>query len=250
VTAMWLGAATPVEGGLAIPGSPHRYTADLRLCQESAWVQAAGSALRLDWDGHSGSWHLDGWWASKKGNPTGVALAVDGDLIGQARPVRQATRSVRARFNEGWVRGWKLPLHPSDPFGKLIAERDTVDALCAVLRQRQEVRTCLADSTRVRQLLSDMQTGARHKIELPDGVRRTTIEILTAMRQLGFEHPIGGRPVPGDSVLARGEIVSQVAGYLRSSPYARDLEIDDSRVGEVIDHYLLAVKPWPFAALS
>lgn len=263
----WLGAACFEHGGLLVPGRPSRRAADLLLVPDRAELHWQGNVVVLPWDRFDGAriadpdgsrWAVVGNREGQRSGPSGSAIAVTGEL----RPVctelvnrlprsllpsplfYRRTRSLRERDLMALkVRRW--------PDERDNASRDTVRALVGVLAARPQLRARLADGRRVRRLAIEMSAAAcmMANPEPPDGIRRQTMEIGTAMRALGFTHRYG-RPVPGDQLPALEDAVALVMERIATNPHAVGVEIDRDRVRHFVDRRYLGVRPWPFAALT
>jgi hypothetical protein len=79
------------------------------------------------------------------------------------------------------------------------------------------------------------------------GARRRTIEIRLAMRSLGLEHKLDGRPLPGIKYPPEDQLVSEVMQRVASNRYA--LPTDQQTVRAVLHRYYLDIPAWPFDAL-
>ena len=81
------------------------------------------------------------------------------------------------------------------------------------------------------------------------GGKRKTVEILNAMRSLGYEHRFGGRPLPDDDLESIDDIVPRVVDKVRANPYAQGVEVSEDDVRDVVRSTYTSVTPWPFGAL-
>jgi hypothetical protein len=55
------------------------------------------------------------------------------------------------------------------------------------------------------------------------------------MEAIGLVHPIGGRPVPGDSLVARDQAIDRVVRHIAASPYAAGVMVEREEVGKFLD---------------
>jgi hypothetical protein len=253
-----------VDGGLLVPGRPRRAAADLSLTVDGASVSAGDAVLELAWDRpptravptlfgspFPNAWALSGWTHSNVG-PIGVAMFVGSDYYDAATAVREATKTWLNRCNQGWAQRWKLPLHRMGVYEQPSSFRvcETVAALCVHLQRHKERRELLADPHRMQCLLDDIRSKSVHARAERTGARRSTMEILTAMRMLKIANPLWGRPVEGEAMPDRWDTIDRVRDYLARSPYAKNFKIDRGDVDEVLSRDYFDVTPWPFAALA
>lgn len=265
----WLGGARFEGGALLIPGRPSSQAADLVFTPDRVEVRWQRLAVDLPWDRFDrwpaadrsgGGWGVVGNKARKgpRGGdpPQGAAIRVTGEL-------RERTTDVVNRLPRGWppvLYRTLRSLRESDLLAlnarrgtdeRDQASRSTVAVLAAILAARPELRRRLADRERMRRLAVDLSAHACVYADPgpPDGIRRQTMEIGTAMRALGFRHPFG-RPIPGDPLLPLDDAVAHVVGYIAANPHAAGVEIDRERVRIFVDRRYLGVPPWPFEALT
>lgn len=248
----WLASITVVEGGVRFPGRPPQESADLLVAPDAVTLQRGGESAVLSWDDYRWgmrstdrhAWSISYAW---EGNG-GIGVAIDPTLAGR----------------RGEALG-ELPHRRVEDFGQVLhvvrlvwAEvaiandgpaRDTLAALLAVLAGRPGLRSRLADADRARRLARAFRAPLAARTE-SIGVRRATFETLRAMRALGYRHAMGGRPVAGDALPPRDEVVTRVIEAVRRNPYSRDVRVDATRVAELVDEEYLVVDPWPFAALT
>jgi hypothetical protein len=218
-----------------------------------AVVLWAGTAsLTLAWDAYVSGLHAPsrrGWAVSWAGEGNGgIGIAVDRPL---ARSSRDSLRSLPHRVVEdfGEVRTIVPLVRPEIAVVDASPVIATLTALLAMLASRPELRPRLAEADRARGVAAAFLTPLPAVWEAVGG-RRTTFEVLRVMRALGYRHPIGGRPVAGDPLAARDEVVARVVADLRRNPFTRHLRIAPDRVAALVDEHYLGVEPWPFADLT
>ena len=244
----WFASAVPERRGLILPARS-RHSASILLAPDRVSVWSGDAFAHLAWDdfGPGRSWWIS-WFTTLRGGAMGIGVRVDGDAVEATAPVRAATNTWLTWSSRLGRPGVVLPLLPIG--GSVDAERETLAALCTHLAQNPTIRPGLADPERGRRLIRDLAHGARRSGAEPSGLRRTTVEVLTALRGLGYIHRLFGRPLPSDKPAPLETIVEQVLGRIRQSPYARHLSISPERAGRVIRRQYLDVEPWPFAALD
>lgn len=252
------------DEGLTVPGHPRRDAADLRLTAAGVeLISPIGRACAdLDWSDYGPEFPPglvdqggDGWWIGQwsagRSGPIGIGVGVDGDALAATAAVRAATRTWRNRLNRARQDGTVAPLYAIGHIsGAVDADRQAIQALCALLALRPELRPRLAERGRVEQLASDLRTIRHHTPSYRMGTRRSTVEITTAMHLLGYEHRFFGRPLPDDQLPNEAEAVERVRQRIASNPYARGVHVDDGAIPEVIHKTYLGVEPWPFRALT
>jgi hypothetical protein len=257
----WLAGGAAVDGGVLIPAKPRRHAADLLLSPSGVTLTARGTSAHLPWSDArpsaawgptipAGGWMVSSYTAGRSG-PLGVAIAIGEDVIERARDVLDATRTLRNRLirpsaGEPTV----IPLWALGSVRRRNdADRETTMALCAVLADRPELRARLGEPDRAEHLAADLAHRARRCRSEHLGVKRTTMEVLTAMRLLGLAPRYYGRPIPGDVLPPTGELVDRVLERIHANRYARDVGVDREMAERVIARHVLAVEPWPFEAL-
>jgi hypothetical protein len=230
----WLARARITDGMLAIPGRPH-WRADLLLGREGAVVVAR--------DGHRVPLGWDEVWSVGAGPEQGqVSVGLPAARAEGLPVVREA------RVHPDQPR--RVPLRGGSFRMTLVqAEGDTVGALVDVLRDRAEVRERLWDLERVAALVADLRRGVRFTPFRREGARRTTFEILAALRRLGYEHRYG-RPVPGDAVAGHDDVVAAVRRAIEANPHCDGLDISDDAISGEVERAYSGIAPWPFAALT
>jgi hypothetical protein len=250
----WLEGAHPADGGLVFPGLPAGAAADLVLRPEQAELRAADRAVELSWTdlvAHHVGATSPGWWSitfdrQSKGGGTGVGVAVDRP---NAEGVIELDRQVRRPWDRLRLQGPRsVPLCRSI-LGGLRVRKAIVVVLCGVLAERPEVRQRLGDEDRVTRLAADLARGPYEVVMDHTGVRRVTVEVLTAMRLLGYQHQFT-RPLPGDPLPTVDEAVVHVRERLAANPYAATLDVTDDQVRTLVRRRYLDVDPWPFGALT
>jgi hypothetical protein len=118
-----------------------------------------------------------------------------------------------------------------------------------VLAERPALRERLADLHRTRPLAAAL-AGSRLPPRMePDAFRRSTIEVMVALKAVGYVHRVHGRPIPGDPLPDRAQAEARVREHLARNPYARDAAINSAAVARLVGSEYLDVEPWPFHAL-
>jgi hypothetical protein len=252
----WFATAEWRDGGLWLPGRPTRHTADLLLRPDGVELRRGDATCTLSWAGRvRGDWtirhHLSGRnYAWRKGGVRGTALVLWAAPDDGAAAVRARTRSWRHPLRGLLEPGSVIPLHSQWlPAETDTAERDSLAALCKVLADDEAARSRLADPGTVAALVRDLAAGARLNRRERTGVRRTTFEILTALRGLGYRHAIGGRPVPGGTA-DLDTVMADVRRALGANRYVAGLHLSEDRIRAEVLREFIDVEPWPFAALT
>ncbi|MBX3314525.1 MAG: hypothetical protein KF906_09415 [Actinobacteria bacterium] len=252
----WLADAT-FDGGLRVPGRSRWRTATLHLTADHVELSAGDRSVPFVWDDFAShrrrsssraSWSIVPWGVGREG-PIGVAVEVRGRY---AQPTAALRRSVVAwRYgSRRLLRGTSVPLCSTRTSARKVdIDRRLLDLICSLVADRPEVRRHLGDRSRVERLVHDLRSNRFEAPPFRVGFRRTTMEILTAMRSAGLEHRVDGRPLPGDPLPTEDEAVARVLAVLRSNPFARSLGIDDAKVRAVVVRDYLGVEPWPVGAL-
>jgi hypothetical protein len=262
----WLGGAR-AEGGLLIPGVPPRRTCDLLLTTDDVRVRADDVEAPLAYAGvvdrpdpgspdaispnqlTGNSWRPAPW--TQQQRPGGAALLVSGAYARATEPVRHRRRSVRASVERLFESGTAVPLYDQQYVGwGMAGDVDTIRVLCSLLRDRPAWRVRLDEPARVERLVGDLAARQHTAITRRTGLRRSTVVTLNAMRALGYEHRLDGRPLPGESVPTTDELVPRVLDRVRSDPYAAGAHVEADDVRGVLEHFYTGVDPWPFAALA
>ena len=226
---------------------------------------AGVGAVLLGWDGYRvyGSdfektpdegWTIRGWAVSKHaraGGRVGVAVHVFGSLVTSAAPLVQVAPGRWQRWlatapTSGSLLPLKMGEGPDRP--GTAAQRDTLHALCSVLRDRSAQRSTFADAERCRTLAADLAAGCLTKPRWPSGVARDSVDLATAMRQAGFVHEYG-RPLGASIVVSMSEAVSVVRRSLAANPHRQGRGIGDEVIESFVGEHFINVKPWPFSAL-
>jgi hypothetical protein len=250
IRSRWFATAEWRDGGLWLPGRPTRHSADLLLRPDGVELRRGDAVCRLSWVGYArGDWVVTHHTAYR--NPSGVAVVLPDPVEAGAAAVWARTRTVRNRVRSvNAPSGWVIPLSTrvSDGWAGL-AERDTLTALVTLLATAEKARARLTDPDTVAALIADMATGAFAAREECVGGRRTTFEILGALRRLGYRHRNGGRPVPGWTADVE-TVVADVRRSLAANRYVRGLHFPEERIRAKVLREYINVKPWPFAALT
>ncbi len=249
----WIAGALALSDGLLLPGRPRSRAADLLLTPGGVTIFAAGRSADLAWDDHRraahtdqpSGWHVGGyfWGASQ----TGIALVTWGDAATVIAGVRRITHASGTGL-PGTVPTVAVPLQPLVAYG-IVAQYVTIEALCTVLAERPAVRGRLADLARTRPLAAALAASRLGPRGDPDVVLRSGVEVLTALKAVGYVHRLHGRPVPGDPLPDRVQAYARVRDHLDRSPYARRTEIRPETVARLVGSEYLDVAPWPFHAL-
>jgi hypothetical protein len=197
------------------------------------------------------------WWVTSilhsGGGRTGIAVGLDRATEVEIRGVTAAA-GAWARVFARFFAGHQIVLRASGPIGQFLplidAERDTLRALCQALATRPAMRSRLADPDRARLLVAAMAQGPIRARREPMGVRRSTMEVLGALRSLGYRHEIGGRPLSGEPLADADVIVDRVLDHVGRNPYAPHVSLDRDRAVRMVRQHYLDIQPWPFAALA
>lgn len=249
-TSAWLAAAV-ADGGLLIPGSPSTRSSDFRLAPDSASAAADEVSVMFGWDDYrvgsvarsASSWAISEW-STGRGGAIGVGVAVDGCYVESTKELRRRRRSLMNRVNRALQDGVVVPLcvvgHTS---GVMDADRTMVALLCSVLAERPALRPRLGDSGRMRRLVAEMVSQPHHEVPFHMGGRRRTLEVLAALRTLGYEHRLGGRPLPDERIPSADELAPQVLAKIRANPYAESIDIDEAMVRDVINRTTWPLQP-------
>jgi len=191
------------------------------------------------------------WYASARGGVIGVAIGVNGEPATATAGVRAATKTWLTRFHRLLEDGTAVPLRLDWRISRSVdAERDTLSALCRLIAEQPPVRSRLADRHRVGMLIAAMANRSVRARPEVLGVKRSTMEVLTAMRSLGHRHRVGGRPLPGESLPSVELIVDQVLDHMARNPYAQGVSLNRDAAAKLVNRHYLDVEPWPFAALT
>lgn len=222
--------------------------ADLHLAARGAWVAYGDVGALLLWPDYgqlgAGLWRLTTW-QQRAGISVWVQPATDA-----VRAVRKAATSGALGALNRWdmLGAGEIPLAHGTRVS-LSASGATLAALCTLLAQSESARDRLADAQRVARLCEALKTRALpahgHKL----GVRRRTVEVLTAMDKLGIVHPIDGRPMPGERPDPPEVLLDRVLASVAHNPWA-DGDIDRADALELIRAEYTDVEPWPFEALA
>lgn len=251
----WLAGAV-ASGGLLVPGEPKRRAADLLLSRDAIVVSHGQIRAELSWDDRmsqvdSGS---DGWvvdsWSSGQSGPIGIGLRVTGRYAESTAPVRKAATTLFNRLNRFLQSGTVVPLCAIGRISRGVdADRDAIAALTDLLADRPKARNRLDDENAVARLAEDLASQPHEAVPFKMGGKRKTVEILNAMRSLGYEHRFGGRPLPDDDVESIDAIVPRVVGKIGANPNARGVEVSEDDVRDIVHSAYTSVSPWPFGAL-
>ncbi|MCA1726416.1 MAG: hypothetical protein LC722_01800 [Actinobacteria bacterium] len=180
-----------------------------------------------------------------------MAIEVGGRYVERTELIRSHASRWRLKAAR-----WKLP-DPAIPLCAIVqvhpgeaAERENVQLLCALLAEVPALRPRLTDPGRAERLVEDLQTDRFRPGPYRMGTMRETTEILVALRLAGYEHRLGGRPLPGESLPSAEEIVPRVIERISANPYAQGVRVDRQHVRDVVLKNYLDVDPWPIRALT
>jgi hypothetical protein len=247
VRSAWFAAGRCEDGGFFLPGRPRHESADLVLRQDHVRLVVPTSELRLAWNDLDERWHVSIPVAGSRGGA--VQITFTGLLVTESAGLREAATGRLDRVlsslddTEPYV-----PLRRSH-FGRIDGEAGTLAALCKVLVARPETREHLADPDRMKRLARDMGRSPLPRLVMAMGACRTTTEILTQMRGLGYYHRIDGRPMPDEELPTAEEIASGVERRLATNPYVKGLHIAHGQIVDAARKHYLDVARWPFYAL-
>lgn len=257
----WVSGATAGDGGLVLPGYPaYRFVADLVLGADQVMVRVGTTSAALDWDDctaqHRRSrpendWWMVGPWRTRGRGPIGIDFIVRGRYVELTEPVWAGPTSWRTLAPAAMGQA-SIPLFTGTRWYRPTVEAQwaTVDVLCALLADTPELREPLRDPQRVARLAADLAAGPLPPTPLVMmRARRSTTEVLSALRSLDYPHRYGGRPLPGEALPPLDDMVEQVMAELRASPYAAAVSVDPGHARDVIQRFYLDVQPWPFGAL-
>ncbi len=255
----WLSAAYADGEGLCVPGHPEPRAADLLLRRRGVVVRAGRATAWLGWDDYlvpipaddAGDEPADGWSVARlvEYRTTGVGVEVRGArLLAATEAVREATvalwdyvGSVIDTRRVIRFAGQGYDAHVTDE------ERDTLAALVAALGHRPELRDGMGDPARAARLADDLAARPVRRLDPPPAIRMATQATLTAMRLLGYDHRIGGRPVPGERLAPLDEVVRRTVDLVYLT---QGITLDAGRVADLARRHYLDVEPWPFEALA
>lgn len=169
----------------------------------------------------------------------------------QTDELRSRVRTIGNRINRAMHADVVVPLDAIGYISPWVdADRDMVKTLCQVLSDRPELLPRLADRTRMERLATEIVSEPHNDLALHIGVRRRSVEIITAMRLLGLQHRYGSRPLPDDPIPPLEELVSRVLARVQANPYAEGVPVNEDSVREVVEREYAGIKPWPIAALT
>jgi len=259
---MWLLNGQGAPDGLLIPGRPARSAASLCLKPDAVELQAPRQSAELPWESYESNWTIDPWagtfWSVTRDSGDIIGVYVKSDLVAKVGPLLMALAVSRKRFTSLHPAAHAFDDQPVVPLNRprvelnftLQSERSTIWALCRLLATRPELRTRLGNQDMMTRLIQDMAANAVVRTDIRGGaLAPASADIATAIRSAGTVHPIGGRPVPGDKLIPRGEAVDRVMASLHGNQYRKGSPKDESRVGEELDKCYYNVAPWPFAEL-
>jgi hypothetical protein len=189
-------------------------------------------------------------WSAGEGGTIGIGVEVTGRCRDSTDDILRSTRTIWNRFDQ-WFRGGRtVPLYAKWLISWTVeADLDLMQALCAVAADRPDARRHLDDRVRVERLLRDFELTRLRSVPQKMGSRRKNVEIMTAMRMLGFEHELSGRPLPDEDLVDTHVIAAKVLDRIGANPYAQGIDVDEEQVLSIIERTYTGVEPWPFAAL-
>ncbi|WP_263731907.1 hypothetical protein [Cellulomonas sp. SG140] len=248
----WLREARAADGGLLIPGRPAHAACDLVLAPDGAHVVADELEVVLPYEDCGAttgdSWILTSWSATRGGDSIGAAVRGGGSHAAGIEQLRRRRRSFASWVNRIGRGRNEAPLDAAGTINARVeADLRALAVLCVTLARKSDWRAQLGDRARVVQLLRDMDAADHGLVLEKTGARRRTMETLIALRMAGYEHPVGGRPLPDDPPLDDEAVVAAVLHRLQANRYA--LPPDEAQVSAVVHREYLDVEPWPFAAL-
>jgi hypothetical protein len=180
-----------------------------------------------------------------------VAVGLGGEYVDRSVAVRTSALGWRAHLDPLNVRGALVPLRPTGRVSWSVdTDRTALEVVAGLVARRASLRERLSDHARVRRLIDDMCMKRWRVVPFRIGGRRRVVEVLTAMRLLGYEHRFGGRPVPGEVQPAADEVVAAVLARVRANPHAQGISFDEELVRGVVERHYIAVEPWPVHALT
>jgi hypothetical protein len=238
-----------------VPGEPRHRAADLLIATEGVVVSQGQARAELSWDDRmvqldssADGWMVDAWSSGQSG-PIGIGLRVSGRYTESTASVRKAATTFFNRLNRFLQSGTVVPLCAAGRISRSVdADRDAIAALVELLADRPTTRVRLSDENAVARLAEDLVSQPHGALPFKMGGKRKTVEILNAMRSLGYEHRFGGRPLPDDDPESSDTIVPRVVDKMRANPYAQGVEVSEDDVRHVVHSYR-SVSPWPFGAL-
>jgi hypothetical protein len=252
------------DGRLRVVGRGKR-TVRLTFLADGLLVDSADArsehAVVLPWDAHAShsGWTdlpLDRWgitfFSAGRSSEFGVAVYVNGRFADATLPLYKVTMGVRRRLFHTLAMtlggnvllvsagGWLF-----DPGTKA---RATIDALCALLRGRPELRPRLDDPERMAPLAVALTKGAKEPPAPAEGFAGETINIVTALRTAGFEHEFG-RPLSTSQVVPLDHVLDRTRAVLAANPYREGRPIDEAKLRRLAKRNYSDVEPWPFEPL-
>jgi hypothetical protein len=245
-------AARPAEGGLFVPGRPERAACDLLLHPDGVRLSAAELDVHLPYEAYAApggdSWTVGSWSSTRGGNGIGVGVHGAGRFAAPIADLRRRRRTLANLVDRLADRTNVAPLYAARTINtRADADRDALEVLLSTLAREPEWRRQLGDPTCVTRLLHDLATQDHASIAHQTGFRRRDMETSIVMGRLGLEHPLRGRPLPGDARPDVDDVVNAVLGGLAANKYAAP--VDEASVRAFVHRHYLDVTSWPFAAL-
>lgn len=249
---VWMVRATPVPGGLLVPGRSTRRGCWLLLEPTGARVGADDLAVDLPYESYGArgddAWTLSQWTTTRGGGSIGVAVQGTGRWAAALGPLRGRRRSLGGWLDRVQSSPGSVPLYlPRTVSLSVDADRSVLDVLLQTLARRPAWRPQLASPERVAQLLRDLDTHDHREVFPITGARRRTFETVLVLQRLGYVHPLRGRPLPGDPRPDGEQVVAAVLEALAANRYA--LPADEAQVRALVHRRYLDVAPWPLAAM-
>ena len=247
----WMRAARPVEGGLLIPGRPPRGGCDLVVAPDGVRVRDGALETHLPWETYAASgddaWLLTQWTWGHSG-PIGVAVEGAGAYATPTRQLRKRRRTLASLIDRIGDRSNVAPLYAAHTINTRVdADRDALAVLCQTLARRPAWRPQLGDSANVTQLLRDLAARDHGAVQPRTGIRRQAMESFIVMQQVGYQHPLAGRPLPDEPRPDDEEVVQAVLHHLVANRHA--LPADEYYVRAFVHRHYLDIGPWPFESL-
>ncbi len=256
----WLSGAR-WRDGLFIPGVEPSRAADLLLGPSAVRVSRAPEASELSWDDFEVSstmWDsrpasalADSWsyvqYATSRSGPIGVALGLKGRHVAETAALRRRVGGWRTRFDRILEDGTVVPLHAKSIGGG--DGLDSIRVLGSLLSRFKVIRAGLRDQAAVEAVAASLRADEFRPAIEATGLRRSTVDILAALRSAGFSFSVGGRPLPWEQRLDTDEAVNRVLGHLHASPYTRDQNYTEQQVRPLVEQHYTTVPEWPVAPL-
>jgi hypothetical protein len=251
-----------------------RYLRDLRVADDmliipnDGWAPTAGAAIAPDglhlfldpldvvlaWEPKQWSF---GWWVVDRAGGHGLAVDVSGAAAEVTVDLRERCtnlwRSLHRLTSDAERPISSIPIDASATAWTRASELALLNALGRLLAERPGTRDRMREPGCLDRLLADMRDDARHRHRsggVDGGIRPKTVDIETELRAIDLRHPLDGRPVPGDPVPDRDDVIEQVVARVARHPFAAQMKVTRHDVARIVDHDYFDVDPWPFGALT